>query len=132
MHGNLYGTPAVEIEKVLDSGNDILLDIDTQGSSQIKENYHNSVHIFLIPPNLDVLRERLSNRNTEKSEDLKKRMDTAIKEISKIQDYDYIIISEDIEKSLQKLESIIVSVRSKTSSMRDYVFNLYNISNDIR
>jgi len=58
-------------------------------------------------------------------------MDMAIKEISKIKDYDYIVVSDDIENSLRKLESIIVSVRSKTIYITDYIFGLYNITNDM-
>jgi guanylate kinase len=131
VHGNLYGTPIIEIVEVLNKGLDILLDIDVQGSSQIKKKYKNSVHIFLIPPDIKILRKRLGKRNTENSAELEKRMDMAIKEISKIKDYDYIVVSDDIENSLRKLESIIVSVRSKTIYITDYIFGLYNITNDM-
>ena len=130
VHGNLYGTPIYEIDKVLDKGIDILLDIDVQGSLQIKTKYRNSVHIFLIPPDLITLRKRLSKRNTENSSELEKRMEMAIKEISRINDYDYIIVSDDIDKSLRKLESIIETVRLKTEFIMDDVFKLYNISNN--
>lgn len=132
VHGNLYGTPIDEIDKVLDKGIDILLDIDVQGSLQIKTKYRNSVHIFLIPPDLITLRKRLSKRNTENSSELEKRMEMAIKEISRINDYDYIIVSDDIDKSLRKLESIIETVRLKTEFIMDDVFKLYNISNNHR
>jgi len=131
VHGNLYGTPVIEIVEVLNKGIDILLDIDVQGSSQIKKKYRNSVHIFLIPPDIKILRKRLGKRNTENSAELEKRMDMAIKEISKIKNYDYIVVSDDIENSLRKLESIIVSVRSKTIYITDYIFGLYNITNDM-
>ncbi len=127
VHGNLYGTPIKEIDKILDKGIDILLDIDVQGSSQIKEKYNNSVHVFLVPPDLNTLRERLSNRNTENSSDLEKRLKRAVNEISRIRDYDYIIVSDDIEKSLNKLESIIECIRSKTEFMINNIFNLYSI-----
>jgi len=132
VHGNLYGTPIDVIDKVLDKGIDILLDIDVQGSLQIKTKYRNSVHIFLIPPDLITLRKRLSKRNTENSSELEKRMEMAIKEISRINDYDYIIVSDDIDKSLRKLESIIETVRLKTEFIMDDVFKLYNISNNHR
>jgi len=132
VHGNLYGTPINEIDKVLDKGIDILLDIDVQGSLQIKSKYRNSVHIFLIPPDLITLRKRLSKRNTENSSELEKRMEMAIKEISRINDYDYIIVSDDIDKSLRKLESIIEAVRLKTEFIKDDIFKLYNISNNHR
>ena len=132
VHGNLYGTPIDEIEKALDKGIDILLDIDVQGSLQIKTKYRNSVHIFLIPPDLITLRKRLSKRNTENSSELEKRMEMAIKEISRINDYDYIIVSDDIDKSLRKLESIIETVRLKTEFIMDDIFKLYNISNNHR
>jgi len=132
VHGNLYGTPIDEIDKVLDKGIDILLDIDVQGSLQIKTKYTNSIHIFLIPPDLITLRKRLSNRNTENSSELEKRMEMAIKEISRIKDYDYIIVSDNIDKSLRKLESIIEAVRLKTKFNMDDIFKLYNISNNHR
>lgn len=130
VHGNLYGTPIKEIDKVLDKGIDILLDIDVQGSSQIKTKYKNSVHIFLIPPDLKTLRERLSKRNTENTSDLEKRLNMAVNEISRIEDYDYIILSDNIESSLRKLESIIESVRSQTEFMTEDIFKLYNIDNN--
>lgn len=130
VHGNLYGTPLKEIDKVLDKGIDILLDIDVQGSSQIKSKYLNSVHIFLIPPDMKTLRDRLSKRNTENSSDLERRMNMAINEISRIKDYDYIILSDNIENSLRKLESIIESIRSQTKFMTHNIFKLYNINND--
>ena len=130
VHGNLYGTPVSEIDKVLNKGIDILLDIDVQGSSQIKMKYKNSVHIFLVPPKINILRDRLSKRNTENSSDLERRMEMAVKEISMINNYDYIIVSDDIDNSLRKLESIVQSVRSKTVFMRNEIFNLYNIGND--
>ena len=130
VHGNFYGTPVSEIDKVLNKGVDILLDIDVQGSSQIRSKYENSVHIFLVPPDMNILRERLSKRNTENSSDLKKRMDMAVNEISRINDYDFIIVSDDIDKSLRKLESIVESVRSKTIFKRNEIFKLYNITNE--
>ena len=130
VHGNLYGTPMDEIDKVLDKGIDLLLDIDVQGSLLIKNKYKYSVHIFLIPPDLNTLRERLSKRNTENISELEKRMEMAIKEISRINDYDYIIVSDDIDKSLRKLEAIIVSERLKTEFVKDNIFELYNISNN--
>jgi len=129
VHGNLYGTPINEIDKVLDKGIDTLLDIDVQGSLQIKKKYKNSVHIFLIPPDLLTLRKRLSKRNTENESQLENRMKMAIKEISRINDYDYIIVSDNIDKSLKKLESIIESVRLKTEYVIDDIFKLYNINN---
>ena len=132
VHGNQYGTTIDEIDKVLDNGIDILLDIDVQGSLQIKTKYRNSVHIFLIPPDLITLRKRLSKRNTENSSELEKRMEMAIKEISRINDYDYIIVSDDIDKSLRKLKSIIETVRLKTEFIMDDIFKLYNISNNNR
>ena len=130
VHGNFYGTPVSEIDKVLNKGVDILLDIDVQGSSKIKRKYKNSVHIFLVPPDMDILRERLSKRNTENTSELKRRMDMAVNEISKINNYDYIIVSDDIQNSLRKLESIIVSVRSETVLMRNKIFKIYNIVNN--
>ena len=79
---------------------------------------------------MDTLRDRLSKRNTEISSELEKRMDMAIKEISRINDYDYIIVSDDIDKSLRKLEAIIVSERLKTEFVMQEIFDLYNITNN--
>lgn len=127
VYGNFYGTPISEIDIALNEGCDVLLDIDVQGASQIKEKFEDSVHVFLVPPDMEVLRDRLNNRQTEDEIDLKKRLVTAVEEISGINNYDYIIISDDIDNSANILKSIIESVRSKTEYMIDLVFERFNL-----
>ena len=127
VYGNLYGTPVDEIESAINSGTDILLDIDVQGAKQIKDKFVSSVHVFLVPPSMDILRERLSNRQTEDNINLNKRLDTAVKEISQIDNYNFVIINNNISDSILKLESIIDAVRSKTINIKKTVFEKFNL-----
>ena len=127
VYGNMYGTPISEIESSLDSEVDILLDIDVQGAKQIKEKFKNSVHIFLVPPNMEILKNRLNNRQTEDDINLNKRLDTAVKEISQVDNYDFIIINQNIKESIEKLESIIEAVRLRTRNMKSIVFDKFNL-----
>lgn len=127
VYGNMYGTPITEIKSSLNSQVDILLDIDVQGAKQIKEKFNNSVHIFLVPPNMKILKKRLNNRQTEDDINLNKRLDTALKEISHVDNYDFIIINQDVKESIAKLESIIEAVRLRTKNMKSIVFGKFNL-----
>jgi len=81
VHGALYGTSRKRLEELLESGNDVILDIDTQGAMQIKERYKEGIYIFILPPSLETLKERLKNRMTDSKEEIGKRLGRAIAEI---------------------------------------------------
>jgi len=117
VHGNLYGTSMKRLKKLNKEGYDIILDIDVQGALQVKNSYKNAVYIFILPPSMRVLKQRLMNRKTESDEAVTRRLDRAKDEILSYKEYDYVIINDKLEKAYRGLESIIISARLKTKSI---------------
>ncbi|TAN40823.1 MAG: guanylate kinase [Nitrospirae bacterium] len=120
VHGNLYGTSKKRLEKLMASGVDVLLDIDTQGARQIKDSYDGGVFIFILPPSLTVLGERLKKRmsNTrERSDDIQRRLSKAEDEIKDYDMYDYVIINDELTSSLRKFEAVITAERLSSSKI---------------
>lgn len=111
VHGNYYGTSAGFIDRGLASGRDILLDIDVQGALQILENYPDSVTIFIMPPSLKTLRERLEMRRTESRETINRRLLTAEKEMAQKSIYRYVIVNDQLSESIETLIAIIEKYR---------------------
>lgn len=110
--GNLYGTPKEQTFKLLQSGKDVVYDIDWQGAEQLKRSAREHViAIFILPPSMEVLKERLLARNTESKQSFKTRFDEAKNEIQKCGLYDYIIINHDIEQSLKEIRCIVEAER---------------------
>jgi len=117
VHGNLYGTSIKRLKKLNKEGYDIILDIDVQGAYQVKNNYKDAVYIFILPPSMEILKQRLMNRKTDTKEAITRRLDRAKDEILSYKEYDYFIINDKLEKAYRGLESIIISARLKTKSI---------------
>ena len=111
VHGEFYGTSMKRLEELIDSGNDVILDIDTKGAMQIKEKFKEGTYIFVLPPSMDVLKKRLAKRMTDSKEEVGKRLKTAVSEIRTYGKYDYVIINDVLEKALKEFEAIIISHR---------------------
>ncbi len=120
VYGNYYGTSKKMINEIYMSGNDILLDIDTQGAKNIKKIYRNSVLIFLLPPSLEELERRLLQRK-EESEIIKKRIDKALHEIEQYLNYDYLVINDNLDEATEKIKCIIQAERQKINRIRDNI-----------
>lgn len=115
VHGNLYGTSRRRLEKIINDGFDVILDIDTQGAQQIKKTYANGVFIFILPPSMTVLRDRLEKRMSNTKEDMERRMKRAGEEIRAYKIYDYVIVNDLLKSSLSTFESILVAERQRSS-----------------
>jgi guanylate kinase len=114
VHGNLYGTSKRRLEKLMASGVDVLMDIDTQGARQIRDSYEGGIFIFILPPSLTVLGERLQKRmgdTKERKEDIKRRLGKAVDEIKDYDMYDYVIINDELKSSVVKFGAIITAER---------------------
>ena len=111
VHGNYYGTSAEFLDKGLDSGHDMLLDIDVQGTIQILGRYPDSVTIFIMPPSLETLRKRLEMRRTESRATIERRLLNAEKEIVQKGLYRYVIVNDQLSVSIEKLIAIIEKYR---------------------
>ena len=116
IYGNLYGTSQNWINEAINSGKDILLEIDGQGARQVRKIFSDVVSIFILPPSLEVLEDRLKNRNQDSKEVIAKRMAAAKEEISHVSEYDYVIINDNMDIALRDLVSVVQSERLRTSA----------------
>lgn len=123
VHGNYYGTPISEFEDAVSTGVDLLLDIDVQGASQIRKSYPDAVFCFVLPPTIEILRDRLTQRSNNGEIDINKRLERAKEEVapSILQEYDYIIINDDLDEALEAMYSIIVSARCQSERVIDKI-----------
>lgn len=109
--GNYYGTPKAPVEKVINEGGEIILEIDVNGQQNIKRQVDSSLSIFIMPPSIEVLRTRLSGRGTDSAEVIEKRMKTALDEIKCAKNYDYIVINDDLDEAVEDFITILKSDR---------------------
>ena len=111
---NLYGTSKTFIKDAINSGYDVLLDIDVNGASQLRKLYHeNGVFIFINPPSIDTLRDRLKLRETDSQQEIDTRIMLAKKEIKESNNYNYVLVNKDLNKTLEDLSYIINSEKGK-------------------
>lgn len=113
VHGNFYGTSRVIAEEELKTGRDVILEIDVQGAALIKEKVADVVGIFILPPSMEVLKERLINRATDTEEVQKVRLQNARKEVEQYKNFDYIVINKDVDEATNQLASIFIAERMK-------------------
>jgi guanylate kinase len=107
VHGNMYGTLRSEVDRVLSGGRHVVMDIDVQGARQFKAAYPESVLVFLLPPSAEVLIGRLTNRNTDRPEQVKRRLTEARSELSAVGDYQYVVVNDALESAYQQVSAII-------------------------
>ena len=123
VHGNLYGTSKARILEKIDSNIDVILDIDVQGAAQIRQKNIGATFIFILPPSLNVLKERLKNRKTDTEEVIQKRLKNALDEIRAYKEYDYIIVNDKLDEALMYLRSIVLSKRVKKEKISEEWIN---------
>lgn len=112
--GNFYGTPAAAVDKMLDEGKNVILEIDIQGGHQIRKTRKDVVLVFLVPPTISELECRLRRRGTETEEVIAKRLAIAANEYRNVRDYDYIIINDTVENAVEKLQAVLAAERCST------------------
>lgn len=111
VHDHFYGTSKKVLEQTINKGKDILLDIDVQGAVKIKKQYKNALMIFITTPNLKILKERLIKRNKDSMEVIKRRIENAKKELTYLPKYDYLILNDKLDKSIEEAKSVICAER---------------------
>jgi guanylate kinase len=107
VHGNLYGTLRAEVERVLASGQHVLMDIDVKGARQFAAAFPDTVLIFILPPSGEVLKSRLARRGSESSERLLVRLRNARAELGEVGRYHYVVVNDDLERAVDQVASII-------------------------
>ncbi len=125
--GNCYGTPKDEVEKTLDLGCDVILEIEVQGALAVMEKCPDAVSIFIIPPSFTELENRLRGRQTEDEAAILKRLNTAKNEIKNISKYKYVLINDSVEECAKKLYSILTAEHLKTNKNLNNLKEVYDI-----
>ncbi len=113
VHGNFYGTSMNQVKNKIDSGQDVVLEIDVQGAESVRRLMPEAVNIFILPPSFEVLRNRLKARATEKLEDLDLRLRTSFAEIRRVGEFEYVIVNDDVSEATANLQTIILAERLK-------------------
>lgn len=124
VHGNLYGTLRSEVLKVIESGKHVLMDIDVQGASQFTRVFPQSVTIFVLPPSAEVLLDRLRKRQTESSQQLADRLQSALQELQSVDEYEYVVVNDDLNQAIARITAIVdaeVSSRERVTGLRTQV-----------
>lgn len=107
VHGNLYGTLKREVERVLDSGKHVVMDIDVQGARQFIAAYPESVLVFLLPPSAEALVARLTSRNTDQRDEVRRRLAEARAELEAVGDYHYVVVNDALDSAYTKVSAIV-------------------------
>lgn len=123
VHGNFYGTPKDYVEKCLSDGYDVILEIDIQGALNIKEKYNDGIFVFIMPPSMKELKNRLIKRGTETKDKLIERFKNAYKEINEFSKYNYVVINDEVENAVKKVEAIMLAERCRVDRIEEFDVN---------
>lgn len=118
VYGNYYGTPRFEVMDMINKGIDVILEIDIQGALKVKENYPEGVFIFILPPSMEELKNRIINRGSETQESLMMRFKSAYKEINYVSKYNYAVVNNTVNEAVTKIESIISAERCRVDRIK--------------
>ena len=116
--GNYYGTPRKYVTEQLMAGNNVILEIEVQGALQVKKIYPEGVLIFMVPPNLEELGNRLTKRGTEDKETINKRLRRALEEMELVEEYDYLVINDTVEQATEDMLTIVAAESKRFSKER--------------
>jgi len=111
VYGNFYGTSKTWVNEQLDAGIDVILEIDWQGARQVREQHPEACSIFILPPSLKALTERLTGRGQDDADTIARRMQQAVAEISHVEEADYIVVNDDFDKALSELRGLVLAQR---------------------
>jgi guanylate kinase len=117
--GKYYGTPVDFVNKNLDKGNDVILEIDIEGARKVNEKRSDAVFIFIMPPSMKILKQRLVSRKTETKEQVVERFKTAYKEINEVSKYNYVIVNDNVDEALDKMDAIITCEKCRVDRIED-------------
>lgn len=123
VYGNFYGTPKSNVLEKLEDGKDVILEIDIQGALKVKENYPDGVFIFILPPSMEELKKRITNRGTETEESLMTRFKSAYKEINYVSKYNYAVVNDTVEEAVRKIECVIAAERCRVDRIKNTIFD---------
>lgn len=123
VYGNYYGTPKSKVLEMLEEGNDVILEIDIQGALKVKEAFQEGIFIFILPPSMEELKQRIIRRGSETPESLMTRFKSAYKEINYVSKYNYAVFNDTVGEAVKKIESILIAERCRVDRMKDTIIN---------
>ncbi|HKR80705.1 MAG TPA: guanylate kinase [Nitrospira sp.] len=133
VYGHLYGTPRKTLTDKIDQGTDVLLEIDVQGAMQVKKKFEDAVSVFILPPSMTVLRQRLLSRASDSSDEIQRRLQKVKEEVWSYREYAYIVRNDDLARSLRDLENIFLSERLKTKRLNmTWIENNFILDDDTK
>ena len=115
VHGHRYGTPKDQVERAIEEGRNILLDIDPQGALSVMSAMPETVSIFILPPSYSALRERLHTRNTDDPDEILKRLSNAYGEVRLLKHYTYVLVNDQLDQAFGMLSAIIMAEKHRTT-----------------
>lgn len=118
-YGEYFGTPKKEVKKLLETGKDVILEIDVQGAEQIKKMFQETILIFIMAPSMEEVKRRIKARGKETNEQILDRFQTAYKEINEIPKYNYIVVNDEIETAVKKVEAILLSEKCRVDRIEE-------------
>ena len=118
-YGSYYGTPKKEVLELLDGGKDVILEIDVQGAKQIKEIYPSTILIFIMAPSMREVKRRIMMRGSENIDQIISRFKVAYNEINQINNYNYVVVNDDLDTAVAKVEAILVSEKLRVDRIED-------------
>jgi len=121
VHGNFYGTSLNFVKAETDAGRDIVLEIDVQGAESIRKLFPQAVSIFILPPSFEVLQKRLTARATDKKEDLNLRLQNSFAEVRRFEEFEYIVVNNEVTKATNDLKAIVQAERLKRIRQNDTI-----------
>jgi guanylate kinase len=121
VYGRHYGTPREPVEQALGQGLSVVLDIDVQGARQVRRSHPSAVSIFILPPSVGTIKERLVARGTDSAEVIARRVREAEEQLSACEEYDYLVMNDELETATQVLESVVLAELSRTSRRARWV-----------
>lgn len=124
--GNYYGTPKYEVERHLNAGQDVILEIETEGAFHVQELMPEAVLVFIAPPSMQELRRRLIDRGTDDPEIIEKRLETALEEMALATRYDYVIVNERIDQAATDLRHIICAEKMRSARSQEWIEEVVN------
>lgn len=116
--GNYYGTCAADAERELSAGRDLVLVIDVQGARLVRQRFTDIVGVFVMPPSYEVLEQRLRGRSKDPEEAMQRRLQTARAEVAAFTEYDYVIVNDELETSVDQLHAIVTAERARLRCVR--------------
>ncbi|MGL4739814.1 MAG: guanylate kinase [Sarcina sp.] len=123
VYGNYYGTPKSNVEKILESGKDVILEIDIQGALKVKEQSKEGVFIFILPPSMEELKQRIIKRGSETQESLMTRFKSAYKEINYVSKYNYAVVNDTVEMAVSKIEAILLAEKCRVDRLKETILD---------